>query len=331
MGLDQRERLGNGPGFLNPMSILTRPCRGLFSIVAAASLVGGCNSSAPPTASQPAVTPTHSAPSAEKTVAIRAPAATEDEPLPSISLGGAPDATSTPRAAVVSQGSKVTRNDIITALQPVQTLLGKWRGITRKEVGDFKASDEPEWVWDLRTDREHPALVMTSDQGQYFRSGRLTWDAVANQFRLTGTSPEGRERVFAGTFSEPPEEFQEAGTIVHTKFKLQLDEVGGDEKDRWQVVISQQNNDRYLMELSKTRAGDFARFDTVGHQRQGTSFAKSDTDYGERKCIISGGLGTIQVSYQGKSYWVCCTGCQAAFNEDPEGWLRDAKLKSAAK
>jgi YHS domain-containing protein len=55
----------------------------------------------------------------------------------------------------------------------------------------------------------------------------------------------------------------------------------------------------------------------------------SDTDYGEKTCIISQGLGTISVSHNGKTYWVCCTGCKAAFDADPEKWI--AKAAAAAK
>ena len=66
------------------------------------------------------------------------------------------------------------------------------------------------------------------------------------------------------------------------------------------------------------------RFDTVAHQRQGTSFALDDTDYGEQACIITGGLGTSTVTYKGKTYWVCCSGCRAAFEEDPEKWIAAA-------
>ena len=115
-------------------------------------------------------------------------------------------------------------------------------------------------------------------------------------------------------------------------YKLALAEVDAtDPKDQWQVVFNQQRNDRYLMELYKKRGANFARFETVATQREGTSFALSDDDYGERKCVISGGLGTIQVSYQGKSYWVCCTGCQAAFNEDPATWIAEFEEREASK
>jgi hypothetical protein len=250
----------------------------------------------------------------------------EDEPLPTISLRGAAPGSGSTDANASDQEPPPTRAEIIEALKPIQVILGKWRGTTRKEVGDFKGTDDPHWVWDLRTDRDRPALVMKSTEGLYFQLARLTWLKTDNRFRLETTSSDGVKRVFEGTYTEPPQEFQEAGTIVQRKFKLQLDEQG-DAKERWQLVMNLQNNDRYLLELAKARANNFFRFDTVGHQRDGTSFAQSDTDYGERKCIISGGLGTIQVSHLGKSYWVCCTGCEAAFKEDPEGWLKEAAQK----
>ncbi|MCP4510175.1 MAG: YHS domain-containing protein, partial [Fuerstiella sp.] len=34
--------------------------------------------------------------------------------------------------------------------------------------------------------------------------------------------------------------------------------------------------------------------------------------------VVTGGLGTIAVSYKGKKYYVCCQGCVQAFNDDPE-------------
>ncbi|WP_197453535.1 hypothetical protein [Caulifigura coniformis] len=247
--------------------------------------------------------------------------------MPVISLGG----TKTPSEGGKSgpgavDASSESRQAAIAALQPLQPLLGKWRGITRKEVSDFKGIEVPEWIWDLRTDRAHPALVMSSPTGVYYRQLRLTGGGEPDKFHLVATDAEGRERRMEGRLTEPVEQFQEGGTTVQSKFKLQFEE-SGDGKDRWQLAIAQQNNDRYLVELSRIRPTGPQRIDTIGHQREGTSVAKSDTDFGERKCIISGGLGTISVSYKGKTYWVCCTGCQAAFNEDPEGWLRDAAKK----
>lgn len=271
--------------------------------------------------------PPASAPSAPVVPVTKPTAKSGDDPLPVISLGGktVPLAPATvPTTDVVRDA----RQAAITALQPFQTLLGKWRGITNKKVADMSAIDNPDWVWDLRTDKARPALVMQSSDGTYFRRLRMTGAEASDTFRLTATGADGRERQFEGTLAEPVELFQEGGTTVQHKFRLLFNETG-DDKDRWQLAIVQQNNDRYLVELSRIRPTGLQRIDTIGHQRQGTSVAKSDTDFGEKKCIISGGLGTISVSYKGKTYWVCCTGCQAAFNEDPESWLRDAAKKSA--
>ena len=85
--------------------------------------------------------------------------------------------------------------------------------------------------------------------------------------------------------------------------------------------MNQQDNNRYLLELSRLRGKNFVRFDTAASQREGTSFAVNDSDFKEKTCVISQGLGTIQVSHKGKSYWVCCSGCKAAFEEDPDKWI----------
>jgi YHS domain-containing protein len=37
--------------------------------------------------------------------------------------------------------------------------------------------------------------------------------------------------------------------------------------------------------------------------------------------VVTGGAGTIPVTHKGKTYYVCCTGCRDAFNDDPEGTI----------
>ena len=45
--------------------------------------------------------------------------------------------------------------------------------------------------------------------------------------------------------------------------------------------------------------------------------------------IVSGGLGKIKVSYKGQTYYVCCTGCQEAFKDDPEKYLKEYAERKA--
>ncbi|MBI1314741.1 YHS domain-containing protein [bacterium] len=86
------------------------------------------------------------------------------------------------------------------------------------------------------------------------------------------------------------------------------------------------------MEVYRARGSAALRLrDVAGTQRNGVSFAKADDDYGDRTCVISGGLGTSTVTYNGKSYYVCCSGCKAAFEDDPETWIAKFEAKKNEK
>ena len=45
--------------------------------------------------------------------------------------------------------------------------------------------------------------------------------------------------------------------------------------------------------------------------------------------MVSGGLGKIKISYKGETYYVCCTGCQEAFKDDPEKYLKEYAERKA--
>lgn len=217
---------------------------------------------------------------------------------------------------------------IITQLQPLQILLGQWRGTTRREFENFKAVDNHEWVWDLRTDPKRPSLTINSDKSPYLRTGRLSWDSAQKQFTLAATDSAGTLRKFIGDFTETVHEVVGSDDKLHRVFRLEFNQEETPEAangEMWQLAFAQQENNRYLLEVSRRRgAAAFVRHDTVSTQREGTSFAVSDAGYAEKTCIISEGLGTMELTYKGRSYWVCCTGCKAAFEEEPEKWIARA-------
>ncbi len=221
---------------------------------------------------------------------------------------------------------------VIRQLQPLQVLLGQWRGTTRREFESFKAVDSHEWVWDLRTDPAQPALILNSDKSPYLRKGRLTWDTQQQKFLLTAVDGEGKERSFAGEFTDPPHEITGSDDKLHRVYRLELNENSAEAQEAWQIAFVQQENNRYLLEVARRRGkAAYARWDTVSTQREGTSFALSDTDYAEKTCIISEGLGTTEIVFKGRSYWVCCSGCKAAFDEEPEKWIARAAARAKEK
>ena len=49
------------------------------------------------------------------------------------------------------------------------------------------------------------------------------------------------------------------------------------------------------------------------------------------ECIVSGGLGTMKVTYKGKDYYVCCSGCRDEFKSDPEKYIKEYEERKKEK
>lgn len=63
----------------------------------------------------------------------------------------------------------------------------------------------------------------------------------------------------------------------------------------------------------------------VAATKEGEALAAKATGKKGNECIVTGGLGTIAVSYKGQTYYVCCSGCKEAFEENPEKYINAAK------
>ena len=315
-----------------------------LSLLLVMIFVAGCSSNDPESASNVAENETSAAGSVAQPPDQTEPAGDAAIEVPSpvrrgpIVLGGAPAGE---ESSAPSDSSKpdapptadVSRESIFEAVKPLQILMGSWEGKTQKQFGEFSAVDEPEWVWDFLTNKNQPALVMSSDKSPYFKKLRLTYDPQTQKYLLTSEHEDYGKREFEGEFIQEILDVPGDDKKLHRTYKLEFTQVAPEEDvEKWQIVFNQKDNNRYLMEMAKRRgtAPRFTRFDTVASQRQGTSFALSDTDYGEKTCIVSGGLGTMTVSFEGKTYYVCCSGCSAAFNEEPERWIAKA-LEEATK
>ncbi len=250
-----------------------------------------------------------------------------------ITLGGSSSPSSDSRTDIPDEQKF---DNVLEALKPLQIMLGDWGGVTNKKIGGFSSVETLDWVWDLQSNPAQPALVMKADKSRYYENARLTYLTDKQMYQLTLTNKAGQKRIYEGTFSVPLKKVpgDDNPNIMHSTYKLSLSLVEpADEKKRAQIILNQQNNNRYLFELYDLRGESYARFDTISTRRKGTSFAKSDSDYGSKTCVITGGLGSSQVTYQGKSFWVCCSGCRKAFDADPEKWIAkyEANKKKTAK
>jgi hypothetical protein len=207
------------------------------------------------------------------------------------------------------------------ALQPFNVLVGSWRGSgapegTKDERAAGAWAETAEWVWQFKG--QDAWLAVTFDKGKHFSKGELRYTPDGNgspRFTLTLTAADKSALTFVGTFREKDK-------------VLTLDRTDGPAGEEERLVFSLLHHNRHLYRLETRPAGTavaFAKKWQVGATKEGVPFA--DVPKGP-ECIVSGGLGTTRVTYQGKDYWVCCSGCRDAFKEDPEKYIKEFEARA---
>ena len=189
------------------------------------------------------------------------------------------------------------------ALAPVLQYVGGWRGVGLPKNGAARDgwSEDSEWQFDLKGG--HAALVFATEKGKYYKAGRLEPGEKPGTFKFIGTLPDDKKEELAGEFNK--------------EHDLVLDNASPGEGRPARIEFSMvAKGNRMLLNFSKKMSGErYSPFLEVGYTRKGSGFGKNSDAH---ECVITGGIGKFEVSYKGKSYWVCCGGCRDAFNENPE-------------
>ena len=195
-------------------------------------------------------------------------------------------------------------------LSKLQSLVGSWRGVGQPQRGSTKDAwtEEADWAWSF--DKAGASLVAKLPKAKYFSQLRLTAGSTEGHFSLAASPMAGGEPVvYSGKLDEQ-------GQLILTADQPR-DGIPGRLSFRFAAA-----GDRLLVLLEKqgSTSDQFARLAEVGYTRQGSGFGKN---VAQRECIVTGGLGTIEVTHNGKSYYVCCTGCRDYFNENPDKVLAE--------
>ena len=202
-------------------------------------------------------------------------------------------------------------------LAKVQALVGTWRGVGQPQRGSNKGSwiEGADWAWKFGDGG--PSLAVTLDGGKYFSTAELRAGEKSDEYLLVAKSANGKsEQTYRGTrdkdgnlslaADQPPEGMPA---------RISLRVVAG--------------GDRLLVLLEKASAGGsgYLRLAEVGYTRKGSGFGSGSTG---PECVVTGGFGSIEVTYNGQKYYVCCTGCRDYFNENPEEVLAEYKARKEA-
>ena len=203
-----------------------------------------------------------------------------------------------------------TRIDESHPLKPLNSLVGDWRGVGQLKRGSRTGAwaETVSCAWQF--DKGIPAVALTAKESHQFDSLKITWDAESKQIVLQQTLKDMR-RMYRGTAP--------AAWSDRVELTSEPDENG----ITYRCTIQQLSEIRatLLFEQQASSTGSYRRIAGIGYTRAGEKLAESGGN--ARKCIVTGGLGTIPVTYMGKTYYVCCQGCVQAFNDAPEAIIAD--------
>ncbi|MBA4190055.1 MAG: hypothetical protein C0467_18885 [Planctomycetaceae bacterium] len=210
------------------------------------------------------------------------------------------------------EAPKLTPADVVKvkkALSEVQEFIGQWNleGTQKDGAKTIAWKEKVSWGWKFKGDDVSINADFAEGKGKYFTSGNLRYDIAKKKYILSLTTVDKAEDVYEGVAGK------DGGLKLERKdaktgdvFRLTLNTLS--EGDKFQVKFEKQEggkglyNNVFAMNGLKEGAGG------VGVKKP--------------ECIVSGGAANMAVSFGGKTYYVCCTGCRDEFNANPKKYAK---------
>ncbi len=211
------------------------------------------------------------------------------------------------------QGSVRASEESKEALQKLQEFVGQWKASGGPD-GRTKSipiwSETIEWSWKFKGDEV--SLVLKIGGGKYLKGGELRYLVDKKIYQLDATDTKGEKLTFSGKFA---------------KDILTLERLDKKSEERQQLVMNTAAEGiRFLYRFKKAEEGRtlFTGVYIVQATKEGESLGAAQK---KNECVVSGGAGTMTVSFKGETFYVCCSGCADAFKETPEKYIAEFKAK----
>ena len=196
------------------------------------------------------------------------------------------------------------------AFQPLNSLIGPWRG-----TGQMKSNRRLFWVeqvdWQWKFGKKEAWLALTTEKAKFYKQGELHYLPQSKTYRLTLTTVDNQQEIYEGSLE---------------KKRMILEQKSTKEEAR-RIIFTFLHSNRYLLkvEVKPKNRTRFKELYHVGVTKKDVPFASKGSTAPE--CVVSGGKGTIAVMHKGKTYYVCCTGCKAEFEDNPEKYIAEFEAK----
>jgi YHS domain-containing protein len=198
-------------------------------------------------------------------------------------------------------------------LKKLEEFLGVWNLEGSVKAGGKETiwKEQVDWSWKFKTVEPTIRVTFADGKGKFFSGGELTYDLAAKKYKLALTAADKTTSVYTGDFKIGVlklERKDAKGDVHRLAVNTLADGV------RMQVKAERQEGGKGLFQTALKMEGN----------RSGESLAGGAK---KAECIVTGGAASIAVTYQGKQYFVCCSGCRDAFNETPEKFIAAAAKK----
>lgn len=210
----------------------------------------------------------------------------------------------------VKKVDEKTRLAQLEALEPFNALIAEWNGngfVPGKDKNKTGWEEKSQWVWQLKGD---VCIKFAYTGGKVLSKGTLFYDTKLKQYLLKAVRADKTEATYVGEFDEGNKKKMNFTTELSTK---EVEKITMDFSDSIRVKV--------MVERTKPGKDPVLAYE-IGATKKGEKISGS-TESGP-KCLITGGPGTSSV---GGGYFVCCTGCRDAYNENPAKWIAFAKKK----
>lgn len=203
------------------------------------------------------------------------------------------------------------------ALRKLNEFIGEWKGVggpdkTKLDPRDPTWKESISWSWKFKGNDAW--LTMSMKEGNYFKGGELRYLPEKKQYEFVVTDNKDQKLTFTGKRDD--------------KGYLSMEREDPTNGDTQQLIMNSAGDGvRFVYRYAVKPKGRtvFNKIYQVAATKEGEALAAKTSGKKGNECIVTGGLGTIAVSYKGQTYYVCCSGCKEAFEENPEKYINAKK------
>jgi hypothetical protein len=204
-------------------------------------------------------------------------------------------------------------------LKELQDYIGSWKGSggpdkPRPSPRDPVWNETIDWSWRFKGDDAW--LAVSFKDGKHYKSGQMRFLPDKKLYQLTLVDREDKKVVFEGGIKNEILTLQRPDPDTKATQQITMNIAGDGVRFIYRVAHRDEGKTFWVKDFM------------VASTKEGESLGKTEK---KNECVVSGGVGTMPVTYKGETYWVCCSGCRDAFNENPEKYINEYKAKKAGK